>query len=92
MHDRGPWKVIDSRVVYRDPWIAVQIDDVIRPDGKPGTHSIIHLKPGVCVIALDADGHVHLTEEFHYAVGRVTLEGPSNSLERSAIKAAYFGV
>ncbi len=90
MHDRGPWKVIDSRDVYRDPWIAVQIDNVIRPDGKPGTHSIIHLKPGVCVIALDADGHVHLTEEFHYAVGRVTLEGVSGGIDgnEDALQAA----
>lgn len=90
MHDRGPWKVIDSREVYRDPWIAVQIDDVIRPDGKPGTHSIINLKPGVCVIALDGDGHVHLTEEFHYAVGRVTLEGVSGGIDadEDALEAA----
>ncbi len=82
MHDRGPWKVIESREVYRDSWIAVQIDDVIRPDGKPGIHSIIHLKPGVCVIALDDSGNVYLTEEFHYAVGRVTLEGVSGGIDK----------
>jgi ADP-ribose pyrophosphatase len=81
MIERGPWKVVQSRDVYRDPWIAVQVDDVIRPDGAPGIHSIIHLKPGVCVLALDDQQHVYLTEEFHYAVGRVTLEGVSGGVE-----------
>jgi ADP-ribose pyrophosphatase len=81
MRDYGPWKVVDSRHVYRDAWIDVQIDDVIRPDGQPGTHSIIWLKPGVTVIALDDMQQVYLTQEFHYAVGRVTIEGVSGGNE-----------
>ena len=81
MQERGPWRVVQSRHVYRDPWIDVQVDDVIRPDRRPGTHSIIHIKPGVTVIALDAAQQVVLTEEFHYAVGRVTIEGVSGGKE-----------
>ena len=81
MIERGPWKVKQSRDVYADPWIRVQIADVVRPDGNNGIHSIIHLKPGVCVLAMDAKRDVYLTEEFHYAVGRVTLEGVSGGIE-----------
>jgi ADP-ribose pyrophosphatase len=81
MTERGPWKIVTTREIYRDPWIAVQVDDVIRPDGHPGIHSIIHVKPGVCVVALDAEHHIYLTEEFHYAVGRVTIEGVSGGCE-----------
>jgi ADP-ribose pyrophosphatase len=74
MQEHGPWKIVQQRPIYRDPWIDVRVDDVIRPDGRPGIHSVIQLKPGVSVLALDHEGHVFLTEEFHYAVGRVTLE------------------
>jgi ADP-ribose pyrophosphatase len=81
MTERGPWKIKQSRDVYADPWIRVQVDDVVRPDGQPGIHSIIHIKPGICVLAIDAEGNVHLTEEFHYAVGRVTLEAVSGGIE-----------
>jgi ADP-ribose pyrophosphatase len=81
MIERGPWKIVHSREVYRDPWIGVRVDDVIRPDGKPGIHSIIDIKPGVCVLAIDAEQNVYLTEEFHYAVGRVTLEAVSGGIE-----------
>jgi ADP-ribose pyrophosphatase len=77
MYQHGPWKVLRSREVYRDPWIGVQIDDVIRPDGAPGIHSVIRIKPGACVIALEDAQYVYLTEEFHYAVGRMTIEGVS---------------
>ncbi len=77
MRDHGPWKVAHTRHVYRDPWIDVQVDDVIRPDGQPGTHSVIRIKAGATVIALDAAQNVYLTEEFHYAVGRVTIEAVS---------------
>ncbi len=81
MTERGPWKIVQKVDVYVDPWIRVQVDDVIRPDGQPGIHSIIHIKPGVCVLALDDAENVYLTEEFHYAVGRVTLEGASGGIE-----------
>ena len=81
MKQHGPWQIVDSSEVYRDPWLSVRKDDVIRPDGKPGTHSVVDLKPGVTVLAVDDDGNVYLTEEFHYAVGRVTIEAVSGGIE-----------
>lgn len=68
-------------MVYADPWISVRKDDVIRPDGKPGIHTVIALKPGVSVIALGEDNRLYLTEEFHYGVGRVTIEAVSGGIE-----------
>lgn len=81
MHRHGPWTIVASRVVYQDPWLTVRKDDVIRPDGKPGTHSVVAIRQGVTVLAMDADRQVYLTEEFHYGVGRVTLEGVSGGGE-----------
>lgn len=81
MKDYGPWKIVQSREVYRDPWMSVRCDEVIRPDGKEGTHSVAAIKPGVSALALDNDNNVYLTQEFHYAVGRVTLETVSGGCE-----------
>ncbi len=81
MKRHGPWQIVDTKEVYRDPWFRVERDNVIRPDGNPGTYTVVHLKPGVCVLALDDDNQVCLTEEFHYAVGRVTLEAVSGGIE-----------
>lgn len=57
------------------------MDNVIRPDGNPGTYSTVRIKPGVCVIPVDHDGTCYLTKEFHFAVGRDTLEGISGGIE-----------
>ncbi len=77
----GPWTILSRREVYRDPWIEVTRDEVIRPDGDPGSHCIVRLKAGVSVLALDDEGFVYLTEEFHYAVGRMTLEVVSGGID-----------
>jgi len=81
MKQHGPWQIVESIDVYCDPWIAVRKDNVIRPDGKPGTHSVVAIKPGVTVLALDNEGNAYLTEEFHYGVGRITLEAASGGIE-----------
>ncbi len=83
MTRRGPWTIQESRDVYQDPWLRVQRDEVIRPDGLPGSYATVHIKCGVCVIAIDRENQVHLTREFHYAVGRLTVEGVSGAIEES---------
>ena len=77
----GPWQILARKEVYRDAWIALDRDEVIRPDGQPGTHCILRLKSGVSVLPMDDQGMVYLTEEFHYGVGRVTVEVVSGGIE-----------
>ncbi len=81
MRRHGPWTIVTSTKIYQDPWIRLDCDQVIRPDGLAGTYSVVDLKSGVTVIAVDSEDVVHLTSEFHYAVGRTTLEGASGGIE-----------
>jgi 8-oxo-dGTP pyrophosphatase MutT (NUDIX family) len=81
MREHGPWQIRNTRQVYRDPWVRLTVDDVVRPDGTPGTFNVIHIKPGVSVLAMDDAGFVYLTEEFRYAVGRPSLEVVSGGVE-----------
>lgn len=83
MQQYGPWKIVSSREVYIDPWLRVQRDEVIRPDGKPGSYATVQIKRGVSVLAVDHDNQVYLTSEFHYAVGRVTLEVVSGGIDEN---------
>ncbi|WP_166821428.1 NUDIX domain-containing protein [Thalassoroseus pseudoceratinae] len=77
----GPWKILQQRPIHADPWVTLRQDDVIRPDGEPGTYTVVYVKPGVCVLAVDDEQNVYLTEEFHYGVGRDTLEAVSGGTE-----------
>ena len=81
MTKHGPWQIIQSHEVYRDACMVVTKDDVVRPDGKPGTYSVMNLVAGVCVLAMDTHRNVYLTDEFHYGVGRNTIEAVSGGIE-----------
>lgn len=81
MRHHGPWKIVSSREVHRDPWVVLQVDDVIRPDGNPGTFTVAHMKRGVSILALDDAGLVYLTREFRYALGRESLEVVSGGID-----------
>ncbi|MFK7767457.1 MAG: NUDIX hydrolase [Mariniblastus sp.] len=81
MTPHGPWKIKTSADVYTDPFIQVRLDQVVRPDGKDGQHVVVGMKPGVCVLAMDEENNVYLTSEFHYGVGRYSLEAVSGGIE-----------
>ncbi len=87
---KGPWTITDTKVVYQNPWIKVREDKVIRPDGKDGIFGVVEQKSGVSVIPLDAEGNVYLTQEYHYAVERITIEAISGGIDEGedALQAA----
>lgn len=70
----GPWQVLKTENKYRDEFVSLCVDDVIKPNGEPGTYATVQLKPGVAVLALDRDGKVYLTKQFRYALGRESIE------------------
>lgn len=78
---KGPWTVKGSEIKYKNPWIQVREDAVIRPDGKDGICGVVTMKSGVSVLPYDADGNVYLTEEYHYGVERVTIEAISGGMD-----------
>ena len=77
----GPWTVRQTTEEYRDDFIQVYRDDVVRPDGDPGTYSTVTMPSGVSILALGEDGSVHLTRQFRYAVGRDSLEVASGAID-----------
>jgi 8-oxo-dGTP pyrophosphatase MutT (NUDIX family) len=78
---KGPWTVTDSKVVYKNDWIKVREDSVIRPDGKDGIFGVIEMKHGVAVLPMDGEGNVYLTREFHYAIEQETIEAVSGGID-----------
>ena len=77
----GPWVINETARVYQNPWIEVREDQVIRPDGNAGTFATVRMKPGVSVLAVDADESVYLTSEFRYAVERESIEVVSGAID-----------
>lgn len=63
---RGPWTVRASREVYRNPWLRLREDDVLRPDGRPGIYGVVEMVDAVGVVALSDDGRVYLVGQHRY--------------------------
>lgn len=65
---KNPWKKISGRTAYKNPWIRVREDKVIRPDGKKGIYGILEIPNGVAVVALDKENKVYLIGEWRYPI------------------------
>ncbi|MDP9362846.1 MAG: NUDIX hydrolase [Chloroflexota bacterium] len=73
-HRKGGWTVEGSREIYRNPWLAVREDRVVKPDGEEGVFAVAEMKPGVSVLPVDDDGTAHLIRIYRYTLDRATIE------------------
>lgn len=74
--DKNPWKTTSSRTVYRNNWISVREDEVIRPDGKPGIYGVVYIRPSVGILALNERDEAVLVGQWRYSVDRYSWELP----------------
>jgi ADP-ribose pyrophosphatase len=77
----NPYKVLSSREVYRNPWIRLREDMVVRPGGDQGGFAVVEMKAGASVLPVDDDLSVYLVREFKYALGRYSLEVVSGGID-----------
>jgi ADP-ribose pyrophosphatase len=78
---KGLWQVEETVQRYKNGWLEVCEDRVIRPDGQVGSFATVKMRPGVSVLAVDEDQQVYLTSEFRYAIQRESIEAVSGGVE-----------
>lgn len=79
--NNGNWLVNSTTTIYENGFFAVFEDDVVKPTGDHGKYATITFKPGASVLPVDDAGHVYLTRQFRYAIGRYDLEVVSGSID-----------
>lgn len=72
--EENPWTRLDSRIVYKNPWITVREDDVVRPDGLPGIYGVVQTRLATGVVALTEDDRVYLVGQYRYTMGCYSWE------------------
>ena len=78
----GGWRTLRSRVVYRNAWLSVREDDVVRPDGSEGIYGVVDThSPAVYVVALTADDEVLLVAQPRYPTSEFSLECPAGATD-----------
>jgi 8-oxo-dGTP pyrophosphatase MutT (NUDIX family) len=81
MNNDNPWKTLSSKTVYQNPWIKVQEDSVIKPDGDTGIYGYIESKDSVIIIALNDNNEVYMIRTFSYPVASWSWEVPGGGGE-----------
>ena len=76
-----PFQLISSKEVYKNPWIEVREDQVIRPGGKTGIFGVVSMKPGATVLAVTPEQDIFLTKEYKYGISQYSLELVSGALD-----------
>jgi 8-oxo-dGTP pyrophosphatase MutT (NUDIX family) len=74
MPPRNPWKTLRSRTAYRNAWLRVREDEVLRPDGQPGIYGVVEIRPSIGVLAFNAQGEMALVGQWRYTLDRYTWE------------------
>lgn len=82
MKTNGPWKIKESQEKYKNHWMKVREDKVIRPDGKEGICGIVEMLNGACILPLDDDGYVYLINQFRYALEKNSIEAAGGSINK----------
>lgn len=66
MNDEHPYKTIDSKIVYENPWIRVREDKIIRPDGKEGIYGVMESNDSVMAVVLNDKKEIYLINAYSY--------------------------
>ncbi len=86
----GPWIIKKRNSLYKDDFIELHVDEVIKPTKKEGSYATLQMKNGVTILATNSKGQIYLTKQFRYAIGKESIELISGGIdgEESPLEAA----
>jgi 8-oxo-dGTP pyrophosphatase MutT (NUDIX family) len=74
---KNPWKILDRKIIYDNPWILLTEYQVINPSGGNGIYGKVHFKHlAVGVIPLDADWNTWLVGQYRFTLNDYSWEIP----------------
>jgi len=71
---------LSSREVYRNHWMRVREDEILRSNGKRGIYGVVEKDDSAIILPLDQD-RVWLVEQFRYTIQERALELPQGGWE-----------
>jgi 8-oxo-dGTP pyrophosphatase MutT (NUDIX family) len=72
---------LSSREVYRNRWMRVREDEILRSNGQKGIYGVVEKHDGAIILPIE-DGRVWLVEQFRYTIQEQALELPQGTWER----------
>ena len=79
--DDGRWRTLGRSYLYRNPWCAFRVDEVVLPGGTTIEYGVLESKGFAAVVAVTEGGKVVLVRQWRQPLGAFTLELPSGGVE-----------
>ena len=82
----SPITTLSSREVYRNRWMRLREDEILRSNGRRGIYGVVEKHDGAIILPIDGD-RIWLVEQYRYTIGQRVLELPQGSWERDVADA-----
>lgn len=80
-HYESPWQRLTAKEIYENPWIRVEENDVIRPNGSKGMYGWIHFKnKAIGIIPVDDQMNTWLVGQHRYTLHEYSWEIPTGGV------------
>ena len=70
----NPYKTLESKVVYKNPWISVREDKILRPDESEGIYGVVETRIATGVVALTPENEIYLVGQYRYTLQEYSWE------------------
>lgn len=74
---KNPWRTISTRIIYKNKWITIREDQVIRPDGKKGIYGVVDMGTFPLIAALTQEEEIYLVGQYRYTIDKYSWELPA---------------
>lgn len=79
---RGPFEVIERKIIHDRFGMQLVGDRVVRPDGTIGEQFWVNFtREGVLIFPVDDQGNIYLSEEYTYGTDQYTTEAVGGSVD-----------
>ena len=73
---------LSSREIYRNPWMRLREDEILRSNGKRGIYGVVEKDESAIILPIDGD-RIWLVEQFRYTIQQRAVELPQGGWERA---------
>jgi ADP-ribose pyrophosphatase len=71
---------LSSREVYRNPWMRLREDQILRSNGQRGIYGVVEKDEAAIILPIDG-GRIWLVEQFRYTIQERAIELPQGGWE-----------
>ncbi len=76
--EKNPWKILNEKLVYDNPWINLTHYEVINPTGGKGIYGKVHYKNvAIGTLPLDHEGNTYLVGQYRFTLHKYSWEIPA---------------